>query len=198
LNAPVAWTKGNLRSRAIVDRSRHLLLYVGSRALGYFVMLVAMTYSAELFIAVLVGLTIGHALFNLSSPAGEDMTACCQGGSRGLPPSTMQAYSIGQPAKIPPASPAVAARVRFIVSGMTCGDCVNTVRRVVEVLREVKCLTELSLESGLLEVEFHVASSLQDRLVCIQHVCGAVEGVGFVVSQVCSYRDGNTEVVLAE
>ena len=31
---------------------------------GYLAMLVAMTYSVELFICIIVGLVLGHALFN--------------------------------------------------------------------------------------------------------------------------------------
>ena len=45
--------------------------------LGYLAMLVAMTYSVELFIFVIIGLMIGHALFNLNSPIGESVDPCC-------------------------------------------------------------------------------------------------------------------------
>merc|ERR1712173_268972 len=63
---------------AAMYQAKHLGLYTLTRAPGYLVMLIAMTYSVELFLAVLVGLTVGHWLFNLDVAAGEDLTACCQ------------------------------------------------------------------------------------------------------------------------
>jgi hypothetical protein len=40
------------------------VLYAIQLMLGYFCMLVAMTYQVELFVCVVVGLALGHALFN--------------------------------------------------------------------------------------------------------------------------------------
>jgi hypothetical protein len=40
-------------------------------------MLVAMTYSVELFICVVVGLVVGHALLNSHTPVGETIDPCC-------------------------------------------------------------------------------------------------------------------------
>ena len=45
--------------------------------LGYFLMLAAMTYQGEIFIAVIVGLGVGHLAFNVSQPIGESTDACC-------------------------------------------------------------------------------------------------------------------------
>ena len=42
-------------------------------------MLIAMTYEVELFIMVVVGLTLGHGLFNLKAPILESAEACCMG-----------------------------------------------------------------------------------------------------------------------
>jgi hypothetical protein len=47
--------------------------------MGYFIMLIAMTYQTELFIMVVLGLTVGHAVFNLDGPVLESAEACCQG-----------------------------------------------------------------------------------------------------------------------
>ena len=45
--------------------------------LGYLAMLVAMTYSVELFLFVVLGLIVGHAVFNLNTAVGETIDPCC-------------------------------------------------------------------------------------------------------------------------
>jgi len=45
--------------------------------LGYLAMLVAMTYSIELFICVVIGLMLGHFIFNTKSVIGESVDPCC-------------------------------------------------------------------------------------------------------------------------
>lgn len=45
--------------------------------LGYFLMLIAMTYQVELFLAVVLGLGVGHTLFNVQEPVSESVDACC-------------------------------------------------------------------------------------------------------------------------
>jgi len=40
-------------------------------------MLVAMTYSVELFICMVIGLVAGHAFFNSEAPVGESVDPCC-------------------------------------------------------------------------------------------------------------------------
>jgi len=57
-----------------------LLLYAMTRTMGYLIMLVSMMYSYEMFMALILGLTLGHGFFNLSAPPGEDATPCCQAG----------------------------------------------------------------------------------------------------------------------
>ena len=44
---------------------------------GYLAMLVAMTYSIELFICVVIGLMAGHFFFNTKTAAGESVDPCC-------------------------------------------------------------------------------------------------------------------------
>jgi copper transporter 1 len=68
-----------------------LMAYHGMQVtLGYFLMLIAMMYSAELFACLVVGLCVGYALFNLrifnkdtesnggASSASEDAGECCK------------------------------------------------------------------------------------------------------------------------
>jgi len=49
-------------------------LNIGS---GYLAMLVAMTYSVELFICMVLGLVMGHAIFNTEAAVGESVDPCC-------------------------------------------------------------------------------------------------------------------------
>ena len=44
---------------------------------GYLAMLVAMTYSIELFACVVLGLCLGHLVFNTKSAVGESIDPCC-------------------------------------------------------------------------------------------------------------------------
>ena len=44
---------------------------------GYLAMLIAMTYSVELFVSIILGLAIGYAIFNLKAPVGEAADPCC-------------------------------------------------------------------------------------------------------------------------
>ena len=46
-------------------------------------MLVAMTYSIELFICVVIGLCIGHFVFNTKSAVGESVDPCCASQQQG-------------------------------------------------------------------------------------------------------------------
>ena len=54
-------------------------MYAFNMVVGYLIMLIAMTYSLELFLAVIVGLGIGHVTFNTDAPVGDSVTACCAG-----------------------------------------------------------------------------------------------------------------------
>ena len=58
-------------------RAAMALLFTVQATLGYFLMLVAMTYQGELFIAVVAGLGLGHFTFNVSAPVSESADACC-------------------------------------------------------------------------------------------------------------------------
>jgi hypothetical protein len=53
-----------------------VLLHSAQSCLGYFLMLAAMTYSAELFLMVLAGIGVGHLFFNLQEPP-QGTDPCC-------------------------------------------------------------------------------------------------------------------------
>jgi hypothetical protein len=54
-----------------------IFLFGVNLILGYLAMLVAMTYSVELFLCVVAGLILGHAIFNSHMPIGETIDPCC-------------------------------------------------------------------------------------------------------------------------
>ena len=54
-----------------------IVLFGVNLFLGYLAMLVAMTYSIELFLCVIVGLMVGHACFNSKAAVGETVDPCC-------------------------------------------------------------------------------------------------------------------------
>jgi len=64
-------------------------LYLTQVTFGYFLMLIAMTYSAELFIAVILGLFVGHVVFNIDAPVAEGVEKCCVQAEKPHPANTM-------------------------------------------------------------------------------------------------------------
>jgi hypothetical protein len=70
-----------LLRRTLTEKGSHsvfiLICFALNLFLGYLAMLVAMTYSVELFVCVLLGIVAGHALFNLGTPVGETIDPCC-------------------------------------------------------------------------------------------------------------------------
>ena len=117
-------------------------MYALQTALAYALMLIAMTYQSELFIAVIAGLALGHTCFNLRAPVPESADPCCQ--------SMNQLDNLGKPLiplkgvdglvapYQPPASsmaqPLLAGGLvhyRLRVTGMVCVSCEDTVKRAL-------------------------------------------------------------------
>ncbi len=68
-------------ARSLLSRATLLALHGAQVLLGYFLMLIAMTYSVELFAMVWVGLTVGYGVFNLqSTPDLNSTDPCCSEG----------------------------------------------------------------------------------------------------------------------
>jgi len=65
------WLRNPWRKAGII------LLFTLNLVSGYLAMLVAMTYSVELFLCMVVGLVGGHAMFNSSAAVGESVDPCC-------------------------------------------------------------------------------------------------------------------------
>jgi len=66
-----------LRIRGVARRASIVFLFTLNISSGYLAMLVAMTYSVELFICMVVGLVVGHAIFNTEAAVGESVDPCC-------------------------------------------------------------------------------------------------------------------------
>jgi hypothetical protein len=110
--------------------SLRLLLMVLHSSLAYMLMLVAMSFRAELFLAIVAGLGLGHALFNLNAPVAynEDSSAC-------HPTSTPPA---------PPADSKIASALKHSPAAAEAGEVFNA--SVQEGAKEV---TVAELESGV-------------------------------------------------
>ncbi len=61
----------------LIKRTVNTILFGVQITLSYFAMLVAMTYSVELFCMVCVGLTAGYAVFHSESSKGQISDPCC-------------------------------------------------------------------------------------------------------------------------
>lgn len=61
-------------------RLHTLTMYTVQCSAGYLLMLISMTYHSVLFVSVVAGLVVGHAVFNVYAPvsAGGGASACCQ------------------------------------------------------------------------------------------------------------------------
>jgi len=178
-----------------------LSLYAGHRVAGYLVMLLAMTYSTEIFIAVVLGLTTGHLLFNMRKPVAEGETACCApeapespkkpgGRSLGSPWREKQDpwSEGGTPSPRGPKSQwredlearkkeledCTSYSLDFSVSGMTCNACSNTVTRAVEAVPQVVSV-KVNLQNGTAAVQILDKSEEAAQSA----VREAIEDVGF-------------------
>ena len=72
----------SLRRGSAMSTALTLLLYAFQVTAGYLLMLVSMTYHVPLFFSVVIGLTLGHAVFSIYSSDGggkitSGTTACC-------------------------------------------------------------------------------------------------------------------------
>mmetsp|Transcript_100003 Transcript_100003/g.156347 ORF Transcript_100003/g.156347 Transcript_100003/m.156347 type:complete len:454 (+) Transcript_100003:1-1362(+) len=155
--------KANRRRALMVN----VALYATHRTVGYLVMLLAMTYSVEMFVAVILGLSSGYFVFNASQPVAEGETACC---SNNWP--SVASDKLDDPQ---------CSSTTFIVEGMTCGSCAESIQRSVERLPDVS-RASVNLATGYLTVCF---ASLDDasRLNLSKVVCKAVEEVGFAARE---------------
>jgi copper chaperone CopZ len=130
-------------------------MYALQTALAYVLMLIAMTYQSELFIAVIAGLALGHSCFNLRAPVPESADPCCQSMNQldhlgkpsiqsdgrvapYLPPASSMAQPLlaGGLVSFTESSQLVSYRLR--VTGMVCESCEDTVKRALAAVDGVR------------------------------------------------------------
>ena len=182
--AIVGWLSGRV-SPLFLSRVVDAALHVGQVALGYGLMLMAMTYHLPIFFSVLLGLGLGHCLFAYrGGRSGEALgnEPCCPITPVGL----MDGGGGGGGVNAPLLSAVVASSsghtVEARVEGMTCDACVHRVERAL-----------LGVE-GVISAKVDLASALATMVLASHHsssgqpggggdflglCCEAVENVGF-------------------
>eukprot|EP00442_Polarella_glacialis_P059726 CAMPEP_0115048866 /NCGR_PEP_ID=MMETSP0227-20121206/845_1 /TAXON_ID=89957 /ORGANISM="Polarella glacialis, Strain CCMP 1383" /LENGTH=147 /DNA_ID=CAMNT_0002432415 /DNA_START=249 /DNA_END=692 /DNA_ORIENTATION=+ len=144
-----------------------------------------MTYSIEMFLAVMVGLTIGHGLFNLGETSSGE-TPCCP--AEITPPARDPTWATPKAVKEITSSSSETHRCIIQVDGMTCQNCVSAVRRAISEIPEVQHVVQIDLKSGVVVLELGCAQGQFSRAT-VQQTCLAIEQIGFIARDK-SYRVG--------
>ena len=179
----------------LIPRHRHH----PQATLGYFLMLVAMTYQGELFIAVIAGLGLGHGAFNVHAPvAGTD--ACCV---EPAPPTAKQQGGGGGEVKVEARVAAAAVEAAppvttvLAVEGMTCDGCTATVVAALAAVPGVEAV-QVSLSEGTATVRGAAPpAELRARVVASGHAARVLRdpsvpaGVPVGAEHAGTWRDGD-------
>ncbi len=148
------------KAAALRERPNAFVVVMGSIftvqvTLGYLLMLVAMTYQVELFVAVMLGLGGGHMLLNVKAPVGESVEACCvdavesEKGKRPSPApeakltrtnNAMGSSGLGV-LVAPLGSSARLDGTRLSITPVTCDGCVKRVTATLLALPVIKRVT---------------------------------------------------------
>lgn len=152
------------------QRDAGLIFHVISLIFAYTAMLFIMTYSIELFLSAILGLTLGHVLTRWLSErlgalsttnANADASELETGGT----PCCALSRGLGVPGGVRSES------VMLQVSGMTCEACVHTVRGALEAVPGV-VRVQVSLPNSSALVTFDPPANIE----CLSK---AVDDVGF-------------------
>jgi len=113
------------------------LTYGIHMAIAYFLMLAAMTYSVEIFVAVILGLMLGRFCFNRRAGAAGEGEPCCEATSMPQPKPAKMSYVANDTPMVPTA---VTPTRTLELVGLTCEKCQN------------KCLKALNAVPGTYSV----------------------------------------------
>lgn len=127
------------------------LFRTAQMTLAYLAMLATMTFSVEMFCAVVLGLGLGHMVFKVPSRTSGRVADAPQDSELG---------GVG------------ANLIALRVDGMTCSECTNAVERALRAVPGVVHVS-VSLENG----EGRAEVKLHDSMV--RPLLAAVETVGF-------------------
>jgi len=131
-------TQGLIAFRVVVQRLTRKsrvadsLMFGANVALGWAMMLVAMTFSTELFLCAVLGLVLGHFVFGSTSTTKILGTPCCNAVNDAVNEhggSSLSVLDLVVASK--PTEPLISEsqlRTSLRVQGMTCGSCAKTVK----------------------------------------------------------------------
>lgn len=167
-------TQGLIAARPAVQRRTGGMRIVESLmfglqvALGWFMMLVAMTFSTELFCSATAGLIFGHFLFADTGSTKVLGTPCCNSVSGGHKAAVGRMVSTLR-------TPFVESQNAFTavirVDGMTCNSCTSTVEAAAAAVEGVlSCSVVLAHKRA--EVRFQ-------RPATAEVIVAAIDAVGF-------------------
>lgn len=166
---------------SLQPRGKHVrtllpLMYTWRMAVAYLVMLAAMTFCVEIFLAAVCGLGTGHALFRRLRPVGglSGPTLCC---SHGPIENRQRVYRNERNTPILQADD----NLLLHVHGMTCGSCTLTVENALE---RVAGVVSARVSLGDVEVGGRAAPGVAEVWVnagfsSVEAAIAAVEDVGF-------------------
>mmetsp|Transcript_73965 Transcript_73965/g.176033 ORF Transcript_73965/g.176033 Transcript_73965/m.176033 type:complete len:772 (+) Transcript_73965:80-2395(+) len=165
------WQNGRKRVRKpLLAGLCNVILYAVHRCVGYLAMLLAMTYQTEIFLAVLLGLSIGYGLFNMKQTVHEGETACCNTTfARKKRPGQAE-----QSLEIVPRG-AGNATAQFNVQGMTCRSCSTTVENRLMELPGVENVVADHV-TGRCDLQYSAEAKVD-----VKAVHAAVEELGYEV-----------------
>lgn len=159
------------------------LTYMLRMSLAYMVMLCAMTFCVEIFVAVILGLGVGHGVFrHLRKDTRSSNTICCSHGGD----SILITHELDRVEHAVAAALEVQAINEVItlrVDGMTCGSCTNTVTRALTavpgVVSALVSLPRRDLPEGRASVSIAAAG-----FSGVSTLIEAVDQVGFDAQQI--------------
>jgi len=166
-----AATQGLVALRPVVSKLTNgnrvvgSLLFGANASLGWFMMLVAMTFSTELFICATAGLIVGHYCFASANSSEILGTPCCNAVN-----GASSKVAVTGRAQAKPLLEGEAIAI-LSIEGMTCGSCTQT---IATALRGVQGVLDasVSLQDGHAEVRYQ-QPAIPEQLI------DAVDAVGF-------------------